>query len=89
MTNIYELFKEDIPVPEDLTERYWYRSNGNIYWNVGDECNPIEPEEWGARYTAESIQDIVVREGFLLVTDSGYLGTYQFIFNKSNEVNAP
>ncbi|MNR21141.1 hypothetical protein D3C85_1380250 [compost metagenome] len=83
MTNLIELFKDEIWKPEDYTSSWWQKTSWGIRWSEeGDN-----PDEWEDEYSSERTRCKVERDGFILIElDDDCGGIYQAFFDKSKEV---
>lgn len=85
MSDIYELFKEHIELPDDLTKVIWFEDNGTISWNIDGSVEDLVNED-GNTYQCEIRGQGVVIDNLIIFTlDSGCGYYYQAIFSLSNK----
>ncbi len=46
MTDVYKLFKEEIWMPEDLTNCIWCERYGEIFWNTQNNIEHLKKWRW-------------------------------------------
>jgi hypothetical protein len=82
MTNIQELFKEEIWQPDDLTNAVWFTDCGEVSYNKDKNTNDLfegDGETYSGGYT-----DYTEKGGYVIMTIDSYCGySYQAIFSLS------
>ena len=86
MTNVYELFKDLIWVPEDFTECLWYTTGDEVYWNTENNIDDLMTGD-GETFSSEVYEE-TQRDGYVFYTcRDGCGGMDQSIFKLSNKVD--
>lgn len=86
MTNIYELFKEEIWHPDDCTEYVWYCSDGYVHYTTDNNVDDLFLGN-GDSYCGE-VEGELEKDGYIIFTiNSGCGYSYQAIFKMSNKQN--
>ncbi|MNX90370.1 hypothetical protein D3C86_1224160 [compost metagenome] len=66
MTNVYEVFKEYIWLPDDLTDCLWYEEYRTVYWTEGDCLKDLFNGD-GDTYSCE-VYSQVEKDGYVMYT---------------------
>lgn len=84
MTNIYELFKEEIWQPEDCTAYIWTGGYGEVSYNKDNDIDSLFNGD-GDTYSGE-VESEFEKDGYIIFTlKSGCGYSYQAIFKMSNK----
>ena len=90
-TNIYEVFKDEIWQPEDLTDCIWHSNHGEVVYNKEGNVDDLFSGDGDTYSGCDKWR--VEKEGYIIfVLDDGCGGDYQAIFslkNKQDEEHRP
>lgn len=85
MADVYELFKDEIWKPDDVTNYVWYEwAGGEVFWNTENNIEDLKNGD-GATYCGEVIVDVVKGDYTLYVLNDGCGNKYQAIFDLRNK----
>lgn len=80
MTNVYEVFKDHIWLPDDLTDCLWYEEHRSVYWTEGDCLKDLFNGD-GDTYCCE-VYSQIEKDGFVMYTLFDHCGNkVQSIFS--------
>lgn len=84
MTDVYELFKEEIWMPDDFTYCIWYDNGEELSWNIENNIEDLENGD-GDTYCGEVLVNLVKGDYALYVLNDGCGNKYQAIFDLRNK----
>lgn len=85
MTDVYELFKEEIWMPDDFTNCIWCENCGELSWNLDNSIEDLENGD-GNTYSADRKVLVAEKEPYVMyIINDGCGNTYQAIFDLRNK----